>query len=514
MVTRYIKDSHLYGVGESVVGQVRPHNEDNCGYAQTPLGHLFIVCDGMGGHAAGEVASKIAVDSVIESICQCSSDINPCDALTSAIQFANMQILGMASADATKKGMGTTICAAIVKDDAFWIAHVGDSRIYLYSKEKKFLYRVSEDHSFVQALVKQGKLDDRDAESHPQKNVILRALGTKETVEVDVEQHPLQLACGDILLMCSDGLSGMIDDCAMQSIIESKENLEDCVEALVSAANTPDKGKDNITCQLIRMENSMAVKSSFPDYTPAWRRKKNVFSPNRANKFVPTKTNRILVWGFLGGISAAIAAICIFFAVRHLVNRKSTEEGGNQDREVVTEMYDADTNIAFDSTEITIEDRPGLFPLKDYLRHSEGKDLSWESRNKLIPVDSLGRLYLSGVSDAGGSATIVVSTPEGVSCRIKVNVKGQIIQQDNSQMSLQILDTPKIDIPPVDTSHQILDTPKIDIPPVDTSLQILDTPKIDIPPVDTSHQILYTPKIDILPVDTSVDAIPDSMYAK
>lgn len=426
MVTRYIKDSYLYGVGESVVGQVRPHNEDNCGYAQTPLGHLFIVCDGMGGHAAGEVASKIAVDSVIESIRQCSSDVNPCDALASAIQFANMQILGMASADATKKGMGTTICAAIVKDDAFWIAHVGDSRIYLYSKEKKFLYRVSEDHSLVQALVKQGRLDDRAAESHPQKNVILRALGTKETVEVDVEKYPLQLACGDILLMCTDGLSGMIDDCAMQSIIESKENLEDCVDALVSAANAPDKGRDNITCQLIRMENPTAVKSSFPDYTPEWRRNANVTSSTSISKF-PSNTGQILMWGFLAGICAAIAAICVFFAVRHLVNREPGEQGGSPAPEEVVDNGKDSTatsaKIAFNRPEISIPDRPGLYSLKGYLLNSEGKELTWTSMYKNIPVDSLGQLKLSGVSSEGGSATIVVTTKDGESCKIKVIVK-------------------------------------------------------------------------------------------
>ena len=272
MVTNYVQNSSLYGVGESVVGQVRKANEDNCGYASTENGELFVVCDGMGGHVGGATASKIGVESIINYI-STHKHADKRVILRDALVFANMQILGTASADATLKGMGTTACIVLIDGDNTWLAHVGDSRIYLYSQKDKFLYRVSKDHSFVQGLVDSGQLDDRDAENHPQKNIILRALGIKEDMKPEVDAEPMHCAKGDIIMICSDGLSGMIDDVYMEKKIrDNKADLADLCQQLIDDANTPDKGKDNITCQLIRFEKAAAGAPKHPDFTPKWRR--------------------------------------------------------------------------------------------------------------------------------------------------------------------------------------------------------------------------------------------------
>ena len=272
MVTNYVQNSSLYGVGESVVGQVRKANEDNCGYASTENGELFVVCDGMGGHVGGATASKIGVESIINYI-STHKHADKRVILRDALVFANMQILGTASADAMLKGMGTTACIVLIDGDNTWLAHVGDSRIYLYSQKDKFLYRVSKDHSFVQGLVDSGQLDDRDAENHPQKNIILRALGIKEDMKPEVDAEPMHCAKGDIIMICSDGLSGMIDDVYMEKKIrDNKADLADLCQQLIDDANTPDKGKDNITCQLIRFEKAAAGAPKHPDFTPKWRR--------------------------------------------------------------------------------------------------------------------------------------------------------------------------------------------------------------------------------------------------
>lgn len=272
MITRYLKSPAWYGVGDSIVGQVRKANEDNCGYASTPNGELFVVCDGMGGHVGGATASRIAVDSIIAFLSQKEWPDKP-QAIAEALRFANTQILGTAANDATLKGMGTTACIVLCEGQDVWIGHVGDSRIYLFDKRNAYLHRVTKDHSYVQALVDKGELDDRDAENHPQKNIIMRALGSKDEVVPEVEAIPLHIAAGDTLLICSDGLSGMIDDNEIEAILASKLSLENKAEKLINDANAPGKGKDNITVQLIQAVSSAFKQSTFPDFNPKWRQR-------------------------------------------------------------------------------------------------------------------------------------------------------------------------------------------------------------------------------------------------
>ena len=214
---------NLVAYGLTITGQVRKANEDSCGFMSVPNGELFVVCDGMGGHVGGATASRIAVAQIIEHFkAQRYDDIY--QALNDALLRANTQILGEAAAEPSLKGMGTTACIVLVDGPDAYIAHVGDSRIYLYEAAKQRLFRITKDHSLVQALVDQGQLDDRDAEHHPQKNVIMKALGTKEDLRPEVYRSPVQPATGDMFLICSDGLSGMV---------EEVEGLARCVDVVL-----------------------------------------------------------------------------------------------------------------------------------------------------------------------------------------------------------------------------------------------------------------------------------------
>ncbi|MBR5082522.1 MAG: Stp1/IreP family PP2C-type Ser/Thr phosphatase [Bacteroidales bacterium] len=265
-----VSNVNLEAYGLSVTGQVRKANEDSCGFATVPNGDLFVVCDGMGGHVGGATASKIAVEQIIQHFKAQLYD-NVYQALADALCRANIQILGEAAANPSLKGMGTTACIVLVAGNDAYIAHVGDSRIYLYEAAKKRLFRITKDHSFVQSLVDLGQLDDRDAEHHPRKNVIMKALGTKETLKPEVYESPVQPAKGDMFLICSDGLSGMVDDNGIEAILSSNASVEEKTDQLVANANVPGKGLDNITAQLIKVIDSPYPSSNHPDHNPRWR---------------------------------------------------------------------------------------------------------------------------------------------------------------------------------------------------------------------------------------------------
>lgn len=265
-----VTNSTIEAFGLSVTGQVRKANEDSFGFATVPNGELFVVCDGMGGHVGGATASKIAVEQIIEYF-KVQQFPNVYQALNDALCHANRMILDTAVANSSLKGMGTTACIVLVSGNDAYIAHVGDSRIYLYEEQKKRLFRITKDHSLVQALVDQGQLDDRLAEHHHQKNVIMKALGTKETVIPEVYGSPVQPAQGDMFLICSDGLSGMIDDNRIEEILSSDHTTEQKTVDLVQNANLPGKGLDNITAQLIKVLESPYPLSNHPDHNPLWR---------------------------------------------------------------------------------------------------------------------------------------------------------------------------------------------------------------------------------------------------
>jgi serine/threonine protein phosphatase PrpC len=235
------------------VGRKRPHNEDNMAYvipkdeeAMARKGALFIVADGMGGHAAGEVASEIAVDTVTKAYYEDEEDDIPLS-LINAIRRANTLIHQRADENSLRSGMGTTCVAAVLCGNIAFIANVGDSRAYIIRKTG--VRQISEDHSWVEEQVRAGLLTRDQARSHAQRNVITRCLGTQTDVEVDV--FPEFLAEGDTLLLCTDGLSGSINEDDVYTIVNQFVPQES-VYHLVERANE-NGGPDNITAIVVRV---------------------------------------------------------------------------------------------------------------------------------------------------------------------------------------------------------------------------------------------------------------------
>lgn len=266
---------------KGVIGNVRKAQEDSHDMAlKTPNGDVFVVCDGMGGHVGGAKASSLAVESIITYLKK-EEYPHPIEALNGALQFANTQILGFAAAHPEYKGMGTTACIVLMKDIDVWIAHVGDSRIYLYLGVEKKLHRITKDHSFVQTLVDAGEITDDEAEHHPNKNRILKALGVTSDLQptFNHENLPIHPKNGDIFLICTDGLCGMISDNTIETVLEKEIPLEEKGELLIRLAMegeiTQPGGQDNCTLELIEVDKSPWQKSEFKSFNPSRKRKKN-----------------------------------------------------------------------------------------------------------------------------------------------------------------------------------------------------------------------------------------------
>jgi protein phosphatase len=224
------------------VGRQRQSNEDS--YLERDP--LFAVADGMGGARAGEVASRMAVEAFDESA---GPKAKPEELLREVATEANRRIYEMARADSEHAGMGTTLTAALVDGREVAVGHVGDSR--LYRLREGTLERLTEDHSLVEELVRQGRLTPEEAETHPQRSIITRALGPEPSVEVETFTDVAR--AGDVYMICSDGLSGMVPEDEMGAIVRESGTLAEAAERLVTAANRHG-GKDNITVILFRFE--------------------------------------------------------------------------------------------------------------------------------------------------------------------------------------------------------------------------------------------------------------------
>jgi protein phosphatase len=244
--------------GKTDIGLVRKNNEDNFGY-DTRAG-VFVVCDGMGGQAAGEVASKIAVDTVLayfqqeeqgkdsEVLGRGFAEVSErANALANAIQLANKAIREAASRESGSAGMGCTIVAVLVQGNLFSIAHVGDSRIYLLRAGG--IQQLTTDHSLVMEQVRRGMITLEEAEHFEMQNVIVRALGSEDSVEPDLAD--LNLEENDTLLLCCDGLSRFVKDATMLELIQGAKSLDEACDSLIEAAKSGGSD-DNITCLLIR----------------------------------------------------------------------------------------------------------------------------------------------------------------------------------------------------------------------------------------------------------------------
>ena len=219
------------------VGQVRSQNQDYVYASEQPIGNLpnlFVLADGMGGHNAGDFASRCAV-SVIEASVKKDMSFNPIKIMRHAIEEANEKIHELAKADAGKAGMGTTL-----------VADVGDSRLYISGEQG--LVQITRDHSWIAEMVMRGELSKEEARNHPDKNIITRALGASE--EVDIDFFDVQLEEKNRILLCSDGLSNMVADEEIQKILGDSSDIVQSGRQLVATANT-NGGRDNISVILI-----------------------------------------------------------------------------------------------------------------------------------------------------------------------------------------------------------------------------------------------------------------------
>jgi protein phosphatase len=248
--------------GDSNVGMKRAHNEDSFYLPESE--RLAIVADGMGGHASGEVASRLAVDTISGFFKATQEeqqltwpfkmdkghryDVNR---MITAIKLANLKIHEQAQKDPRCHGMGTTVVSALFLDDALVVGHVGDSR--LYRRRENSFEQITEDHSLLNDYIKMKHLSPDEIAAFPHKNVIVRALGMKDTVQVDVHVDAPKL--GDVYIICSDGLSGMVKDEEISEIAMAEKDLDVVCERLITTANK-NGGLDNVTVVAVRLEEA------------------------------------------------------------------------------------------------------------------------------------------------------------------------------------------------------------------------------------------------------------------
>ena len=229
------------------IGRKRKVNQDYIYTSEKPVGNLpnvFIVADGMGGHNAGDYASKVTVETMLAEM-ENSFEKNPTLIFRKAIEEANDVIRKRASEDEKLEGMGTTVVVASCMGRFLQVANVGDSRLYVVGSK---IRQITRDHSYVEEMVRIGELDRADARNHPDKNIITRAVGAEDKVEPDF--FTVELQEGEIVLMCSDGLTNMLEDEEIRMIISGARDLVEKAESLVEAANA-NGGRDNISVILI-----------------------------------------------------------------------------------------------------------------------------------------------------------------------------------------------------------------------------------------------------------------------
>src|SRR5918995_4435013 len=244
---RVVEEAH-----RTDTGRQRHANEDAL-YAEAPV---FAVADGMGGAQAGEVAAKIAADAFDSADDRGEA---PEPYLRRVVSTANERIHELAETDASRSGMGTTLTAALISDDEVSFAHVGDSRAYVFRDGD--LKRLTSDHSLVEELRRQGRLTEAQAEEHPQRSIITRALGPEPDVDVDTMTFPAHP--GDVFLLCSDGLTTMVPEARIARILERSRDLDSAVSRLIREANEGG-GRDNITVVAFRLDEEAVAAEEQP----------------------------------------------------------------------------------------------------------------------------------------------------------------------------------------------------------------------------------------------------------
>ena len=230
------------------IGRKRKVNQDFVYSSERfvgPLPNLFLVADGMGGHNAGDYASRLAVETIVERSSR-YLETNPLRVLDEAVQSANGLVRKRAQETPELQGMGTTVVAAVIDGRELYVANVGDSRLYIVNSGE--IRQITKDHSWVEEMVRRGGIGKAEARNHPDKNIITRAVGAEETVRIDFFQVLLQE--GDVILMCTDGLTNMLEDEEIRMTLDGARDIVEKAQGLVRAANERG-GRDNISVVLI-----------------------------------------------------------------------------------------------------------------------------------------------------------------------------------------------------------------------------------------------------------------------
>jgi len=234
-------------------GKVRKINQDfyYCSDEVTGL-YFYIIADGMGGHNGGEVASRISVNTVkkyiLEHYCRDEYINDRLLLIRDAFSEGNNKVFGMSEGREDLKGMGTTLTMAFMENNILYTGHIGDSRIYIFRGDK--IEKITEDHSLVEELVKNGSISPEEADNHPQKNIITRALGTQEHAEIDMGSKMMEE--GDIVLMCTDGLTNMLSNKEIELQCKTIDDPQELCDSLLAQANLRG-GKDNITVIAVKV---------------------------------------------------------------------------------------------------------------------------------------------------------------------------------------------------------------------------------------------------------------------
>jgi len=239
--------------GSSDRGRVRKTNEDFFASERIKENeYLFVVADGMGGHRAGDVASRLGTQHFVRQYKKLRNKKNPImDSMNQALEKANNLILAKAATDPRKRGMGTTFSAVVISGMNAYIVHVGDSRIYLIRGDE--IIKLTTDHTFVGKMLEEGRITEDEARDHPQKNILYMSLGARKTFEPEIKKQ-LDIEESDIFMMCSDGLNNMVSDNTIKEYLLSF-NTHEAVEELIKLAND-NGGTDNITIQVIHVEKT------------------------------------------------------------------------------------------------------------------------------------------------------------------------------------------------------------------------------------------------------------------
>ncbi len=234
------------------IGRKRKLNQDFVYTSEQPVGtlpNLFVVADGMGGHNAGDYASKITVETMVERAAESGGE-NPEEILGEAIIAANALVWETAGRLPEMEGMGTTVVAAVCAEGRLHVANVGDSRLYVANGKE--IRQITRDHSWVEEMVRRGGIERAEARNHPDKNIITRAVGAEDTVKVDF--FTVDLREGDLILMCTDGLTNMLEDEEIRMILDGARDVVEGAQELVRAANEHG-GRDNISVILIEPQD-------------------------------------------------------------------------------------------------------------------------------------------------------------------------------------------------------------------------------------------------------------------